>query len=37
LQDEDAGFDVVGNITPDVYQQRHQECEAKKLALIESS
>jgi hypothetical protein len=26
----------VENITSDVYQQRHQECEQKKLELIES-
>jgi hypothetical protein len=35
--DEDAGFDVAKNITSDVYQQCRQECEAKKLELIESS
>jgi hypothetical protein len=27
---EDAGFDVVENITLDLYQRQHQECEAKK-------
>ncbi len=35
--EEDVGFDVVENITSDVYQQKHQECEQKKLELIESS
>ncbi len=29
--DEDSGFDVVENITPDVYLQQHQQCKAKKL------
>jgi hypothetical protein len=35
--EEDVGFDVVENITSDVYQQKRQECEQKKLELIESS
>jgi len=35
--EEDAGFDVVENITLDLYQQQHQECESKKLELIESN
>ncbi len=35
-QEEDAGFDVVENITSDVYQKRREECERKKLELIES-
>jgi hypothetical protein len=35
--EEDAGFDVVENITLDVYQQQRQECESKKLELIESN
>jgi hypothetical protein len=26
---EDTGFDVVENVTLFVYQQQHQECEAK--------
>ncbi len=37
IQEEDIGFDVVENITSDVYQQRRQDCERKKLELIESS
>jgi hypothetical protein len=38
MQDEDdAGFDVLENVTLDVYQQQHQECEAKKLEIIESN
>jgi hypothetical protein len=37
IQVEDVDFDVVENITSDVYQQKHQECEQKKLELIESS
>ncbi len=36
-QEEDAGFDVVENITSDIYQQRHQECKRKKQELIETS
>ena len=36
-QEEDAGFDVVENITSDVYQQWRQECERKKLELFETS
>jgi signal recognition particle GTPase len=36
LHEEDVGFDVVENITTDVYKQKHQECEQKKLKLIES-
>jgi hypothetical protein len=35
--EEDVGFDVVENITADVYQQRWLECEAIKLQLIESN
>ncbi len=35
--EEDVGFDVVENITADVYQQRRLECEAIKLQLIESN
>ncbi len=34
---EDAGFDVVENVTLDVYQWQWQECEAKKLQIIESN
>jgi hypothetical protein len=34
---KDAGFDVVENVTLDMYQQQHQECEAKKLEIIESN
>ncbi len=34
---QDAGCDVVENITLDVYQRQRQECEAKKLELIESN
>jgi len=37
LQDDNAGFDVVENITSDFYQQHRQECKEKKLKLIESS
>jgi len=36
VQEEDAGFDVVENITSGVYQKRREECERKKLELIES-
>ncbi len=36
LQDDNAGFDVVENITSGVYQKRREECERKKLELIES-
>jgi hypothetical protein len=35
--EEDAGFDVVENVTLDVYQRQRQECEAKKLEIIESN
>ncbi len=35
-QEEDIGFDVVENIASDVYKLKHQECEQKKLELIES-
>jgi hypothetical protein len=34
--EEDVGFDVVENITSDVYQQKRQKCEQKMLELIES-
>ncbi len=34
---EDAGLDVVENVTLDVYQWQQQECEAKKLQIIESN
>ncbi len=37
IQKEDVGFDVVENITSDVYQQRRHDCEQKNLELIESS
>jgi hypothetical protein len=35
--DEDAGFDVVENLTADAHQQKRQECESKKLELIQTS
>jgi hypothetical protein len=35
--DEDAGFDVAENITANVHQQHHNECEVEKLELIESN
>ena len=34
---EDNGFDVVENISSDVYQQKRRECELKKLEMIENS
>ena len=35
--DEDAGFDVVENVTADVHQQRRIDCEVIKQQLIESN
>ncbi len=37
VQEDDVGFDVFENITLDVYQQRCEDCEQKKLELIKSS
>jgi hypothetical protein len=35
--EEDAGFDVVENVALDVYQWQQQECEPKKLHIIDSN
>jgi signal recognition particle GTPase len=36
IQDKDVGFDVVENITSDIYQQRCQECERRSLNLLKA-
>jgi len=36
-EDNDNGFDLMENVTPDVHQQRRLECENNKLQLIESN
>jgi hypothetical protein len=36
IQEEDVGFDVLENITSDVYQQKCQECEQRSLNLLKA-